>query len=87
MNNIGLYKIYVPLTIVAIYILFKIFREPRPLIKAFTSIFFSTSVLLILNALSDKIGICMPLNSTNIITAGVLGIPGVCLLTILNAVF
>ena len=87
MNNINLYRIFIPITIAAIYILFKAFKEPHALIKSFKSIFFSTSTLLILNALSDKIGISMPLNLPSIVAVGVLGIPGVCLLTILNAVF
>lgn len=80
-----MYQIALATALIMVYFMFKIFKEPHPFIKSIGSIALSMTALLLLNAFSEKIGILMPLNLGSILTAEILGIPGVCLMVILNA--
>ncbi|MBR2734699.1 MAG: pro-sigmaK processing inhibitor BofA family protein [Clostridia bacterium] len=81
------YKILIPLLLILIFCIFKIFKEPKPFLKSIKSVFFSTAALITLHTLIPALGISMPINLPTILTAGILGIPGICLMTILNVVF
>lgn len=81
------YKILMPILIALLFFIFKIFKEPKPLLKSIKSVFFSTAALITLHTLSPSLGISMPINLPTILTSGILGIPGICLMTILNVVF
>ena len=82
-----MYQILLPVLLVLLYFIFKIFKEPRPFIKSIKSMFFSMSALITLHALSPTIGLPMPINIPSILTSTILGIPGICLMIILNVVF
>jgi len=81
-----MYQVVIVAMLIIVYLIFKILKQPHPFLKSIASLTFSLGILLILNILSEKIGIIMPLNLANIFTAGILGIPGVCLMIILNAI-
>lgn len=87
MTQVTMLTITLFATAILLYLSFKIFHEQRPLIKSFRSIIFSTGIMTAINIFGDKIGISMPLNFPNLIAVGILGIPGICLMIILNAIF
>ena len=81
------YQILLPALFILLYFIFKIFKEKKPFVKSIKSIFFSMGALIFMHVLSPAIGVPMPINIANILTSGILGIPGICLITILNVVF
>ncbi len=81
-----MYQIVSAVALIVVYFMSRIFKEPHPFIKSAVSIFCSTSTLLFLNIFSEKIGILMPLNLASVLTAEILGIPGICLMVILNVI-
>ncbi len=81
-----MYQIVIVAALIVVYFLFRIFKKPRPFINSVGSIALSMTALLLLNTFSEKIGILMPLNLISILTAEILGIPGVCLMVVLNAI-
>lgn len=82
-----MYSIILALALIVVYFMFRIFKTPHSFIKSIMSIVFSMVTLTLLNVLGGKIGLFMPLNLASILTAGVLGIPGICSMIILNVVF
>ena len=78
------YQILLPALLILLYFIFKIFKEPKPFIKSIKSMFFSMGVLILMHTLNPAIGVPMPINMVNILTSGILGIPGICLITILH---
>lgn len=74
-------------TVLILYITFKLLKQSHPLLKTVKSILSSTLFMIILNFANTLFGISIPLNVANLCAAGFLGIPGICLIIILNAVF
>lgn len=82
-----MYQMLLPLLLILLYFIFKIFKEEKPFIKSIKSMFFSMGALAVLHTLSPTIGLPMPINILSVLTSAILGIPGICLITILNVVF
>lgn len=81
------YQILIPALFISLYFIFKIFKEPKPFVASLKSMLFSTGALITLHALSPTLGISIPINIASLVTSAALGIPGICLMTILNVVF
>lgn len=69
------------------YVIFRILKDPRPAIHTLKSMIFSTACMIGLNYVGIYIGIPTPLNAINLFVAGILGVPGICIMTILNTIF
>lgn len=69
------------------YVIFRILKDSRPAINTLKSVIFSTACMIGLNYIGIYIGIFTPLNAINLFVAGILGAPGICIMTILNTIF
>ncbi|MEG0873376.1 MAG: pro-sigmaK processing inhibitor BofA family protein [Clostridia bacterium] len=76
------------LTIISILIVTKFLSWPlKKIFKLLLNIFFGLLCILVVNTFGVKIGLHIPFNSITAIVSGVLGLPGVLCLIILNYIF
>ncbi|MEG2348679.1 MAG: pro-sigmaK processing inhibitor BofA family protein [Clostridia bacterium] len=76
------------LTIIAILILTKILSWPlKKVFRLLLNIAIGLFMILLVNCLGTKIGLHIPFNNITAIVTGVLGMPGVFFLIVLNYIF
>lgn len=74
--------------IIAVIIVSKIFSWPlKRILKLLLNIIFGLFLILITNIFGEKIGLHIPFNIVTAIISGILGIPGVISLIVLNYIF
>lgn len=85
-EKIMMYQIVPAVMLTVVYVAFKVLKVSHAFVKSILSVALSLGLLMVLNIISEKIGIFMPLNLASVFAAGVLGIPGICLMIILNVI-
>lgn len=76
------------LTIVTVLIMVKILAWPlKKIMKLLLNIFLGICIICLVNTFGGKIGISIPFNIVTALVSGLLGIPGVICLIIINYIF
>ena len=76
------------LTLIAVIVIAKLFAWPlKKIIKLVINILLGLLLILIVNNFGTNIGLHIPFNAVTALISGILGLPGVIVLIILNYIF